>query len=52
MRAVLSPPEPDGQILYRPYMDSYKRTPKTEVCQVLFAFHRDFAFNFFIYAFL
>ena len=39
MRAVLSPPEPDGQILYRPYMDSYKRTPKTEVCQVLFAFH-------------
>ena len=37
MRAVLSPPEPDGQILYRPYMDSYKRTPKTEVCQVLFA---------------
>ena len=35
MRAVLSPPEPDGQILYRPY----KRTPKTEVCQVLFAFH-------------
>lgn len=28
MRAVLSPPEPDGQILYRPYMDSYKRTPK------------------------
>lgn len=38
MRAVLSPPEPDGQILYRPYMDSYKRTPKTEVCQVLFAF--------------
>lgn len=39
MRAVLSPPEPDGHILYRPYMDSYKRTPKTEVCQVLFAFH-------------
>ena len=39
MRAVLSPPEPDGQILYRPYMDSYKSTPKTEVCQVLFAFH-------------
>ena len=39
MRAVLSPPEPDGQILYRPYMASYKRTPKTEVCQVLFAFH-------------
>lgn len=42
MRAVLSPPEPDGQILYRPYMDSYKRTPKTEVCQVLFAFHNHY----------
>ena len=42
MRAVLSPPEPDGQILYRPYMDSYKRTPKTEVCQVLFAFHEHY----------
>lgn len=42
MRAVLSPPEPDGQILYRPYMDSYKRTPKTEVCQVLFAFHHHY----------
>lgn len=42
MRAVLSPPEPDGQILYRPYMDSYKRTPKTEVCQVLFAFQHHY----------
>lgn len=42
VRAALSPPEPDGQILYRPYMDSYKRTPKTEVCQVLFAFHEHY----------
>ena len=50
MRAVLSPPEPDGQILYRPYMDSYKRTPKTEVCQVLFAFH--FTFQYFALIFL
>lgn len=38
MRAVLSPPEPDGQILYRPYMDSYKRTPKPKFvkCYSLF----------------